>query len=99
MAFWEVGGRSSPRGYLALLSLLALIPLGACSAAAVSTLEVESARTTGLVMTALVNDPEIGARFISVRVSGGAVQLSGLVRREAEVARAVALASAVPGVT
>ncbi|MDP3717196.1 MAG: BON domain-containing protein [Acidobacteriota bacterium] len=64
-----------------------------------STLEVESARTTGLVMTALVNDPEIGARSITVRVTRGVVQLSGLVRSEAEVARAVALAGAVPGVT
>jgi hypothetical protein len=50
-------------------------------------------------MTALVNDPEIGARPITVRVTRGVVQLSGLVRSEAEVARAVALARAVPGVT
>lgn len=99
MAFWESGVRSSPRGCLTLLSLVVLIPLAACSAATVSTLEVESARTTGLVMTALVNDPEIGARPITVRVTGGVVQLSGLVRSEAEVARAIAIARAVPGVT
>ncbi|MGE3489406.1 MAG: BON domain-containing protein [Vicinamibacterales bacterium] len=54
---------------------------------------------TGLVMTALVNDPEIGARPITVQVTRGVVRLSGLVRSEAEVARAVAVASAVPGVT
>lgn len=89
---------SCPRALLALLSLVALFPLAACSSA-VSTLDIESARTTGLVMTALVNDPEIGARPITVRVSGGVVQLSGLVRSEAEVARAVALARAVPGVS
>lgn len=83
---------------LALLSLVALMPLAACSAA-LSTLEVESARTTGLVMTALVNDAQIGARPINVRVTRGVVRLSGLVRSEAEVARAIALASAVPGVT
>jgi hypothetical protein len=89
---------SRPREFLAALSLVALIPLAACSTA-VSTLEVDSARTTGLVMTALVNDPEIGARPITVRVTRGAVKLSGLVRSEAEVARAIALATAVPGVT
>lgn len=52
-----------------------------------------------MVMTALVNDPEIGARPISVRVNRGVVQLSGLVRSEAEVTRAIAIAGAVPGVT
>lgn len=98
MAFWESGAPSSPRGCLTLLSLLILIPLAACSSV-VSTLEVESARTTGLVMTALVNDPEIGARPITVRVTGGVVELSGLVRSEAEVQRATAIAGAVPGVT
>lgn len=98
MAFWQPGALSSSRGYLALLSLLVLIPLAACSPA-LSTLEVESARTTGLVMTALVNDAEIGARPITVRVTRGVVQLSGLVRSEAEVARAIAIARAVPGVT
>ncbi len=98
LAFWRSGALSRSRGCLALLSLVVLIPLAACSSA-VSALEVDSARTTGLVMTALVNDPEIGARPITVRVTRGVVQLSGLVRSEAEVARAVALASAVPGVT
>jgi hypothetical protein len=86
------------RRRLALLSLAAATALAGCSSA-ISTLQLEAPRTTALVVTALVNDPEIGARPISVRVSGGVVQLSGLVRSEAEVARAVALAGAVPGVT
>jgi len=90
--------RRSRPGFLALLSLCGLLPLAACSST-LSTLEVESARTTGLVMTALVNDPEIGARPISVQVTGGIVRLSGQVRSEAEVARAIAVAGAVPGVT
>jgi len=50
-------------------------------------------------MTAIVNDPEIGTRPIDVRVSRGVVRLSGRVRSQAEVARAIALARAVPGVT
>lgn len=50
-------------------------------------------------MTALVNDPEIGARPIAVQVTRGVVRLSGRVRSQAEVARAIALARAVPGVT
>lgn len=87
-----------PRRCAALLSLIGLLALAGCSPA-LATFEIESARTTALVMTALVNDPEIGARPISVRVNRGVVQLSGLVRSEAEVARAVALAEAVPGVT
>lgn len=60
---------------------------------------MESARTAAQVMTALVNDPEVGARPIEVRVTRGVVRLSGRVRTPAEMARAIALARAVPGVT
>jgi len=81
--------------------LIAFIPIAACSSAIsnISTIEVESARTAAQVMTALVNDPEIGARPIAVQVTRGVVRLSGRVRSQAEVARAIALARAVPGVT
>jgi hypothetical protein len=81
-----------------LLGLMVLIPIAACSSA-MSLVDVEAARTTAQVMTALINDPEIGTRPIDVRVSRGIVTLSGRVRSEAEVARAIALARAVPGVT
>lgn len=81
-----------------MLGLIVLIPIAACSSA-ISLVDVEAARTTAQVMTALVNDPEIGTRAIDVRVSRGVVALSGRVRSEAEVARAIALARAVPGVT
>ena len=60
-----------PRRCAALLSLIGLLALAGCSPA-LATFEIESARTTALVMTALVNDPEIGARPISVRVNRGA---------------------------
>lgn len=74
------------------------LPITACSSA-VSLIEIESARTAARVMTAIVNDPQIGTRPIDVRVTRGVVQLSGRVRSEAEVARAIAVAGAVPGVT
>jgi hypothetical protein len=80
------------------MGLVALIPIAACSSA-ISLVDVESARTTAQVMTALVNDPEIGTRPIDVRVFRGVVRLSGQVRSQAEVARAIALVRAVPGVT
>lgn len=78
--------------------LLALSGTGAC-AAATSTADVQSARTAAMVMTALVNDPEVGTRPIDVRVTDGVVRLSGRVASAAEAERAVALARAVPGVT
>ena len=81
-----------------LLCLIGLIPAAGCSSA-ISLIDVEAARTTAQVMTALINDPEIGMRPIDVRVSRGVVALSGQVRSEAEVARAIALVRAVPGVT
>lgn len=77
---------------------MVLLSVSACSSA-ISLVDVEAARTTAQVMTALVNDPEIGTRPIDVRVSRGVVTLSGLVRSETEMARAIALARAVPGVT
>ena len=81
-----------------LLGLIVVIPIAACSSA-ISLIDVDAARTTAQVLTALVNDPDIGTRPIDVRVSRGVVSLSGQVRSEAEVARAIALARGVPGVT
>ena len=56
-----------------LLGLIVLIPIAACSSA-VSFIDVEAARTTARVMTALVNHPEIGTRPIDARVSRGGVR-------------------------
>lgn len=85
----------------AAMTLLAVaFALGAagCGAAPLSSMDVQSAQTAAMVTTALVNDPEIGARPIDVRVTDGVVRLSGRVHSDAEAARAVALARAVPGV-
>jgi hyperosmotically inducible protein len=81
-----------------LLSVALALTGTACSAA-LSTVEVQSAQTAAMVTTALVNDPEIGSRPIEVRVTSGVVTLSGRVHTEAEAARAIALARAVPGVS
>ena len=87
-------------GAARLLALIvALAGIAACRSA-LPTVDVESARIAARVTTALVNDPGIGTRLIDVRASqGGIVSLSGRVRSEAERARAVELAQAVPGVT
>jgi hypothetical protein len=92
-----------PRAFRALpaLTLLAValaLGAGACGAAPLSTVDVQSAQTAAMVTTALVNDPEIGVRPIDVRVTDGVVRLSGRVHSDAEAARAIALARAVPGV-
>jgi hypothetical protein len=84
----------------ARLLILALTLVGSigCSAAT-GTLDVESARIAARVITALVNDPEIGTRPIDVRVTRGVVHMSGRVRTLEEMTRAIELARAVPGVT
>jgi hypothetical protein len=84
----------------ARLLILALTLVGSigCSAAT-GTLDVESARIAAQVITALVNDPEIGTRPIDVRVTRGVVHMSGRVRTLEEMTRAIELARAVPGVT
>lgn len=91
--------RASVESCTRLLGLtLALVSAIACSSA-ISAIDIESARTAAQVMTALVNDPEVGTRPIEVRVTRGVVRLSGRVRTPAEMARAIALARSVPGVT
>jgi hypothetical protein len=81
-----------------LALVLALAGSVGC-AAAIDALDVEQAQTAARVITALVNDPEIGTRPIDVRVSRGIVRLTGRVRSGAEAARAVEIARQVQGVT
>jgi hyperosmotically inducible protein len=68
-----------------------------CSAA-VDRVAIEDAQTAARVKTALVNDPELGASAIEVRVEYGIVQLAGRVRTQTEADRAAAVARSVPGV-
>ena len=68
-----------------------------CSAA-VDRVAIEDAQTAARVKTALVNDPELGASAIEVRVEYGIVQLAGRVRTQTEADRAAAVARSVTGV-
>ena len=68
-----------------------------CSAA-VDRVAIEDAQTAARVKTALVNDPELGASAIEVRVECRIVQLAGRVQTQTEADRAAAVARSVPGV-
>ncbi|MBA3271842.1 MAG: BON domain-containing protein [Acidobacteria bacterium] len=59
---------------------------------------IEDAQLGVRIKTALVNDAQLGPRPIEVRVTRSVVTLSGLVTSTAEVARAIDLVRALPGV-
>ena len=82
----------------AAVCLLAVLSAGCRTAAAIDPAVIGDAQTAARVKTALVNDPDLGVRTIEVTVAGGVVRLSGRVRSQAELDRAVVLARAVPGV-
>jgi hypothetical protein len=77
--------------------LIAAATAGAC-ARTIDPRLVEDAQTAVRVKTALVNDAQIGARLIEVRVSRGVVRLFGNVASAAEADLALKLAQSVPGV-
>jgi len=80
-----------------LLALVLLLPLlVACGKTVGET--IDDATITTRVKTALLNDPDVGGLRIDVDTSRGLVTLSGIVRSQAEEARAVALARKTPGV-
>ena len=81
----------------AAVSLIVLAFVAGCTTA-IDPLAIADAQTAARVKTALVNDPDLGARTIEVRVVRGVVLLSGRVVTQAEADRAVALARAVDGV-
>ena len=78
--------------------LLVVLSAGCRTAAVIDPAVIGDAQTAARVKTALVNDPDLGVRAIEVTVAGGVARLSGRVRSQAELDRAVALAGAVPGV-
>ncbi len=84
------------------LALAALLIAGVATvgcAPALSGLTIEAVRTEARVKTALVNDPVVGARVITVHVVAGVAELSGRVASAEEATRAAAVARAVAGVT
>jgi len=88
-----------------LMMTLALAPMAACggggggaAARPVST-TLDDATITTRVKTALLNDPVVAAQKIDVSSSSGVVTLSGVVKTQDEVARAIELTKKIPGVT
>jgi hyperosmotically inducible protein len=81
-----------------LLIALAVLPLTilACSKAVDAT--IDDATITAHVKTALLNDPQVGAMKIDVDTALGVVTLSGIVKAQADAARAIQLARQAPGV-
>ena len=59
---------------------------------------IRDAQLGASVKTALVNDPDLGASPIEVRVTGGVVRLTGRVSSDVQRNRAVSLTRSVPGV-
>jgi hypothetical protein len=90
---------TSAAGCARIAGVLGALALSAGCAPAIDAIDIEAAQTTAQVVTAIVNDPEIGTRTIDVRVSQGVVHLSGRVRSQDEATRAIELARSVPGVT
>jgi hypothetical protein len=78
--------------------LASAVLLAGCRATAIDPAFIADAQTAVRVKTALVNDPVLGESAIEVRVVGGVAQLSGRVRSQAEVERAVRMTQAVAGV-
>lgn len=83
--------------YVSRLAIAGALASG-CSAA-IDPAAIADAQTATRVKTALVNDPAVGELAIEVRVTRGVVALSGRVRTQDQVARAVDLAKSVQGVT
>ena len=77
---------------------LMVLALAAGCRTAVDPLAISDAQTAARVKTALVNDPDLGARTIEVRVVLGVVRLSGRVLTQAEADRAVRIVRGVAGV-
>jgi hyperosmotically inducible protein len=59
---------------------------------------IDDATITARVKTALLNDPQVGGMKIDVDTTKGVVTMSGVVKSQAEAARAVELAKQAPGV-
>ncbi|MGE5199932.1 MAG: BON domain-containing protein [Rhodospirillaceae bacterium] len=77
-------------------SLLAIGALSGCSLTISQ--GVRDAQLTVEVKTALVNDPVVGPQLIEVSVAGGVVRLSGELRSQEDIARAIGVARSVAGV-
>ena len=85
------------------LSLVAILGVSACAHGAappVGTVGItlDDARVAAAVRSALLADPDLGLRAITVDVDRGVVSLSGVVRTEEEAARAATVSGRAAGV-
>lgn len=92
-------GGCRPRSSRWMLTLVVMMVgmLAGC-AAAIDPQAIADAQTAARVKTALINDPELGAMPIEVRVAQGIAHLTGRVPTQEEASRAIALARRVAGV-
>lgn len=83
---------------LAALALTALIGCASSSNKSSTGEYIDDTVITTKVKAALVDDPTLKATEINVETFKGVVQLSGFVKTESEIARAVSLARNIEGV-
>ena len=96
---YRTGARAWMRA-AATLVLAASLSLGCASARATSRpAATDDSSVSTRVRTLLLNDPQVNGGTINVTATNGVVTLSGRVRSEAELERAVALARQTSGVT
>lgn len=72
--------------------------LAGCAARTTNPEAISDALTAARIRTALVNDPQLGARTIDVRVTAGVAHVNGGPLTEEEAARLQQLVRAVAGV-
>jgi hyperosmotically inducible protein len=91
---------TASRGALRVCLLIALTVLPLASLACSKTVDatIDDATITAHVKTALLNDPQIGATKIDVATALGVVTLTGIVKSQADAARALQLARQAPDV-
>jgi hyperosmotically inducible protein len=81
----------------ALIALFVLpLTFAACGKTVGET--IDDATITARVKTALLNDPQVGGMKIDVDTTQGVVTMSGIVKSQAEAARAIELARQASGV-
>lgn len=88
--------------FSAMLAILLLTTVIGCAGSATqeSTGEyIDDTWITTKVKASLVDDPDVKAREVNVETFKGVVQLSGFVESEEAMARAVAIAASIEGVT
>src|SRR2546425_12609612 len=80
-----------PAVWVLLLVLVAPSLLAGCGGKTIGA-SLDDATITARVKTALLNDPQVGAKKIDVSTENGVVTISGAVKTKAEEARAIDLA-------